>query len=523
MRLAAAVLVLSLATCARRAPLDKPRDSTDTRYRALVDLLARNPATGRPIDTIAELVPLLDRDLRRNFTFAFATQSAQRSVDPMHPRVVLFGTDARLILAFTGDPAGPDFDTLEVIHFRDDVRAFELAQFVLPAAVRRDPTLAATARDNGRSNPRACLRCHGSDPRPIFDSYPVWPGFYGSQQDAFEHAPDELASYRRFLAGKDAPGSVYRTLEFPPGSPVSPYALATVEDSSGRLAPNMRFGMALTERNRERISRMLEASPRYATYRDVLVAGLLGCVAMPIDGASRAHVMSALVAENAAKLDRAGITASNVREHLHMRELDTGMNVAELDYVARILDVSRADWSMAIEPGAFELFDGILSSRVIDGDRARDFYIKEDFLFELMRDAAAKDPHMAALFAIKPYAIHDRAGRRLDLFRAMTGCHVFAERAVAAGVTWPATIPSPPPVTFRCVRCHEPGGDGPPIPFDRPAQLRTMLAAKPELIGEVATRISDGDTTTRMPLAEPPLSDEERTALAGYLHSVDLR
>ncbi len=520
MRLATAALVLSLAACGHRAPPDRPRDPSDTRYRALVDLLAHAPATGKPVDTIAELLPLLDRDLRSNFTFAFATRSAQHSVDPLHPRVVLFGSDARLILAFTGDPAGPDFDTLEVIHFRDDTRAFELEQFVLPAAVRRDPTLAAAARDNGRSNPRACLRCHGSDPRPIFDSYPVWPGFYGSQQDAFDHAPDELASYRSFLAAKDAPGSVYRALEFPPGSPVSPYSLATAEDTSGRLAPNMRFGMALTERNRERISRMLEASPRYATYRDALVAGLLGCVAMPIDGAARAHVMSGLVAENAAKLDRAGITGPDMREKLHMRELDTGANMTELDYVARLLDVSRADWSMAIEPGAFGLFDGILSGRAVEGDRTRDFYIKEDFLFEMMRDAAAKDAGVAALFATKPYAIHDRVGKRLDLLRAMTGCHVFAERALAAGVSWPALTPSPPPVAFRCVRCHEPGGDGPPIPFDLPARLRAVLAANPDLAGAVAARTSDGDATQRMPLAEPPLSGEERTALASYLQAL---
>ncbi|HEY0250071.1 MAG TPA: hypothetical protein VGC41_01040 [Kofleriaceae bacterium] len=455
------------------------------------------------VDSVEQLVPLLPEDLRRSFTFVFATRSPQQDVDPLHPRVVLFGTDARTILAFTGDPKGLDLDTVELIRFRDDLRAFELQRFVLPAAVRRNPSLATLAKDNGHINPADCLRCHGADPRPLFDSYPVWPGFYGSAQDAFAIAPDELASYRAFLAARTG---VYTELAYPEGSEVSPYSLAPAEDQTGRFAPNMRLGMALTELNRKRIARKLETSPRYPLYRDALIAGLLGCAPLPITLADRMRVQAALDAEDAAKLDRARITDPDERHRLRMTEINSFDNLTEIEYVARVLDVSRADWSMATEPGAYALYDGILSGRIVDGGRAKDFYFKEDFLLEMLRGTPA--------FATVPYTIDHRKGTRLDLHRAIASCGQFD-----AATTLPPVPPAAPMIVYRCVRCHEPEGIGPPIPFDSPTQMHALLERSPELADEVAARTTLG-AEIRMPLDQPPLPKPERAELLGYIQSV---
>src|SRR5262252_5540105 len=94
------------------------RDSAE--YEALCARLAEDP------DTIDELLPRLDQDLLDNFTLVYETRGPQRDVDPLHPRVVLFGRDARLLLAFTGDPSGPNRDVLDVIHYREAARRFEL-------------------------------------------------------------------------------------------------------------------------------------------------------------------------------------------------------------------------------------------------------------------------------------------------------------------------------------------------------------------------------------------------------------
>src|SRR5262249_51338724 len=132
---------------------------------------------------------------------------------------------ARLVLAFTGAPDRPGYDVLEAIRFVDERAAFELSRFVLPAAARRHPELARLRAENGRVNPPECLRCHGLDPRPIFDSYPLWPGFRGAVSDP---SPDEendgRAAYRQFLArNRDAPAGVYSRLLWPAGTSMPPY------------------------------------------------------------------------------------------------------------------------------------------------------------------------------------------------------------------------------------------------------------------------------------------------------------
>src|SRR5690349_824691 len=121
---------------------DELRD--DPRYHGLCLLLAGD------VDSVAALLPRLDDELRSNFTLVYETRAPAHDVDGRHPRVILFTRDARLLVAFTGDPDGPNRDVVDVIHYRDAARRFELERFVLAAAVRRDPALAARARDNGR-------------------------------------------------------------------------------------------------------------------------------------------------------------------------------------------------------------------------------------------------------------------------------------------------------------------------------------------------------------------------------------
>src|SRR5580692_3920940 len=86
----------------------------------LQELLHRNPATGLPVDSISELIPLLPRELRENFTLVYDSRSPFRSgISPEFPRVILFTNDARLVLTFIGDERQPGFDMLEALSFDD--------------------------------------------------------------------------------------------------------------------------------------------------------------------------------------------------------------------------------------------------------------------------------------------------------------------------------------------------------------------------------------------------------------------
>jgi hypothetical protein len=136
-------------------------------------LLEMSPVTKRPVDSVNELVPLSPSELRSNCTFVYDSRSPFRdSISPIYPRVILFTADARFVLTFTTDPERPGLDLLETLSFDDHEAKFELRSYLLPAANRRAWRPSAAAAN--------CASCHGADPRPIYDSYPLWPGFYGS-------------------------------------------------------------------------------------------------------------------------------------------------------------------------------------------------------------------------------------------------------------------------------------------------------------------------------------------------------
>jgi hypothetical protein len=391
----------------------------------LQQLLKENPATGRPVDSIAELIPLLPRELRENFLFVYESRSPfHAGISPEYPRVILFTNDARLVLTFIGDERRPGFDLLETMSFDDDKARFELRPYLMPAAERR--AWRPSAEDS------RCARCHGADPRPIIDSYPLWPGFYGSVQDTFPNdriGKKEARNYAGFMAGAAKTG-VYKDLIYTPGSPVSPFLDPrlfkedTVELDAAELpfVPNARFGIALTELNRARIARKITAGPTYAANEKEILAKLLSCrPGERTDQKTVQAITQQLLTENAARLKRLGIKAGDPRKSRNdMQELKFVRELAEIDWVARRAGVDRSDWSMAREPGSLAFFDGILSG-IYDG---RSFYLKEDLIFELLGQLANREP------AFRPYfrfanVFEDYGypfGHRLDLGLAVQSC-----------------------------------------------------------------------------------------------------
>jgi hypothetical protein len=155
--------------------------STSLSYETLVDMVQT-----RHLRSVDDLLgqPELDRSFMRGFTSVFRSQSIQHA-DPQNPRIILYGTDAKLILAFTcagGDCAGQSSpvlggDRLEIIQWRDASKSFELRDITFPEGPTGDATFS-------EANPARCLACHeASDPRPNFEPYNQWPGMYGGMDD----------------------------------------------------------------------------------------------------------------------------------------------------------------------------------------------------------------------------------------------------------------------------------------------------------------------------------------------------
>jgi len=391
----------------------------------LQELLRNNPATGRPVDSISELVPLLPRELRSNFTFVYESRSPFRAgISPEYPRVILFTSDARLVLTFIGDERQPGFDLLETMSFDDDNAKFELHAYLLPAAERKPwrPS----------SEEAKCARCHGADPRPIFDSYPLWPGYYGSVQDTFPNdriGKKERMNYTGFMNSAAKTG-VYEHLIYPAGSPVSPFLdprffhddTIELDPRLFPYMPNARLGIALTELNRKRIYRKLAAGPRFEANEKELLAKLLQCRAG--DRPDRQDVLAIeqqLRTENSLRLKRLGLLPGDpYKSRNDMPELLFARQLAEIDWVAKRAGIDRSDWSMALEPSSLSFFDGILGGV----SHGKSYYLKEDLIFELLSHLREREPAFGQYF-VTGYVFEPLGypfGLRLDLARAAASC-----------------------------------------------------------------------------------------------------
>jgi hypothetical protein len=415
------ILLIALAIAPRPAFSETSSFDEST----LQALLQNNPATGRPVDSVEELVPLLPKELRANFTFVYKSRSPfHDSISPDYPRVILFTNDARFVLTFTGDERKPGANLLESLSFDEESARFRLRAYLLPAA----------ERSGWKPSPEAanCSRCHGADARPIFDAYPLWPGFYGSQQDTFPRdrlGDKEYRDYKRFLAGP-AKSGVYRGLIFPAGSAASPYLdprhfdpnMVQVPAEPLRFFPNTRFGMALTELNRQRIYRKLTEGKDFAANEKPLLAELLQCRSSRAPPIRIVKTIKArLRRENAARLERLGLRPGDPRpDRDDMPELQLAPELAQITQVAARAGVDMTDWSMALEPGSLAFFDGILSG--MHGRRS--YYLKEDMIYEMLAHLRERETAFDRYFGvINAYdGLGYPFGNRIDMSKALGSC-----------------------------------------------------------------------------------------------------
>jgi hypothetical protein len=399
-------------------------DDAQFREANLRQLLQKNSITGLPVDSVRELVPLLPRELRENFTLVYDSRSPFRSgISADHPRVILFTKDGRFVLTFIGDERDPGSDLLESMSFDDENAKFELRSYLLPAADRK----------GWRPSPQAgnCARCHGADARPVFDAYPLWPGFYGAVLDTFP--PDRIGAreekrFKSFMDISSAKG-VYQSLIAPAGSPVSPYRdhrrfeanQRELDPESLRFAPNARLGMALAELNRKRIYRKLAEGKDFPANEKSLLAELLDCP--PRRPPSRSlirQIDKQLAQENAEIRERLTLRRREAKDELYrMVERAYVHELAQIKSVAARAGSETSDWSMALRPNSLAFFDGILSG-MYDG---KSYYLKEDLIFEMLVHLSEREPAFRPYVAVyKAYDDIYPFGNRIELSKAAESC-----------------------------------------------------------------------------------------------------
>jgi hypothetical protein len=175
-----------------------------------------------------------------------------------HPRLLLFGSDARLLMALGSDPEDPEREVVDLAELEESgFWKFRSIDFRTSP-----PTLSS---DDG-----ACTRCHADPPRPIWGSYPSWPGMFGAEHDRVT-----AAQAQRLNALRADPGASDRF--FALGLP-APFGGGDWEEGDLVRLPGRAYAYANTVFNLELgaavadgVFRRLRASRRFRELRDELL------------------------------------------------------------------------------------------------------------------------------------------------------------------------------------------------------------------------------------------------------------
>lgn len=236
----------------------------------------------RHLATLDSVLPALPAELRQNYTLMRASFSQQGASDGA-PRVILFGEDGGLLLAYNGDPAQAGYDTLEAIQFRAASAKYEFHRVRFGKSVAFSET-----------NPAVCAECHTAEYRPNWGQYATWDGAYGGSDD-FPSAT-ELPVLQKFFQAS-ASLERYRDLVRLPGSDAAPYE--TVERGRLRFRPNFRLSGITFAHQADLLAARLSAHPRYREFRALFAMSRLNCptwLTSPEDGVKKLFGADALAA-----------------------------------------------------------------------------------------------------------------------------------------------------------------------------------------------------------------------------------
>lgn len=179
------------------------------------------PDLGIPTEIIAELensnqlkmgtaVNLLPELLRKNVSFKHGLKFAglrghpvdsviSQSGNTLYPRVVLWDEENGFSLSWNGgimnQTAG---DRIDVLGYNHEEQKYFAHAVEFPIVTRVDDCFTYDKKDSTNlDNNNKCSRCHGPNLRPIWNMYPDWAAFYGSDNDEIAYEATEADSQEK--------------------------------------------------------------------------------------------------------------------------------------------------------------------------------------------------------------------------------------------------------------------------------------------------------------------------------------
>ncbi len=121
------------------------------------------------VATVADAIPLLPDDMKKELFLMTETKSRHKA-DEQHPRIVMYGDNAELIVSMSSHPEDPMYEVFELIEPLSDGGY----KFRLIDMTTNPPSLS--------QNDTGCQSCHSEKVRPIWNGYRNWPGLKETTQ-----------------------------------------------------------------------------------------------------------------------------------------------------------------------------------------------------------------------------------------------------------------------------------------------------------------------------------------------------
>lgn len=384
----------------------------------------------RDARSVEAALALLPEELRLHYTLVHQTHSIQQS-SLENPRVILFGTDAKLIVTFNGSPDQTNYDKLEILSFDDASETFALYSIAFDGG----PPVFSEA------NPAVCTACHRTAPQPIWKDYGTpneeaghgqWPGTYGPNHDL---VPKQLrpALLAFWQAAPHHPR--YRLLLRDPESDLFPYQPSAEPPLwQHRFRPNDRLSRLLARLAARRAARAVRDGALFRERPNLALSWFLGCDEWQRDPAFPAALRH-LFAERFPEASHPALWAD-------LRSLEPAERSVQPFLVEKLfggLDVYQ--WNLsAVTPHAGRYHEGIqtidelvagrLLERVAAEDPSLAPYYQPIRFAQAFGSAAYFQPG-GAIWQGDIGALYDRGGLYHDLARAKQACEVVIPRARA--------------------------------------------------------------------------------------------
>jgi hypothetical protein len=308
--------------------------------------------------SLDSILPYLPKSMRQRFTLVYESRAffgGSASWD--YPRAVLYGDSGRVVFTFVGNPDKPGYGKIEGLEFDPASRSFSL-QFgeFLPEGA--GPPVLAFKRNDSR-----CLGCHTGQGKglhavhPVFDSYELWPGMYGSHDDVIYPDRTEGMQFKAFMEGNFLKG-LYRHLGRDDASWASPYSPPGVRENSIAHTPNGTLTLQLSALNAARIAEIIRASDRYEREEPRILYWLAGCPLKAEEREATRRIELLVRSQRRDQIERHGVEGAHYRGLGSLPE--KGEVTGRLKLVADRLGLDPDDWSMGLDSGSWLYSHGLL-------------------------------------------------------------------------------------------------------------------------------------------------------------------